>query len=53
LKLTKKLWIAWDCQTQHVVVNQQPRSTMLLVSRLLGEKFVGTPVAERSITSAP
>jgi hypothetical protein len=33
-------------QTQHIVVNQRPRSTLLLVSRLLGEKFAGTPLAE-------
>ena len=32
-------------QTQHIVVNQRPRSTVLLVSRLLGEKFAGTPLA--------
>ena len=33
-------------QTQHLVVNHRPRSSMLLVSRLLGEKFAGTPYAE-------
>ena len=38
-------------QTQHIVVNQRPRSTLLLVSRLLGEKFAGTPLAEHFITS--
>jgi hypothetical protein len=38
-------------QTQHVVVNQRPRSTLLLVSRLLGEKLAGTPLAEHFITS--
>jgi hypothetical protein len=32
-------------QTQHVVVNHRPRSSMLLISRLLGEKFAGTPYA--------
>jgi hypothetical protein len=33
-------------QAQHVVVNHRPRSSLLLVSRLLGEKFVGTPLAK-------
>ena len=32
-------------QAQHLVVNHRPRSSMLLVSRLLGEKFAGTPYA--------
>jgi hypothetical protein len=32
-------------ETQHIVVNQRPRSSLLLVSRLLGEKFAGTPNA--------
>jgi hypothetical protein len=38
-------------QTQHIVVNQRPRSTLLLVSRLLGKKFAGSPLAEHFITS--
>jgi hypothetical protein len=38
-------------QTQHIVVNQRPRSTLLLVSRLLAEKLAGTPLAEHFITS--
>jgi hypothetical protein len=33
-------------ETQHIVVNQRPRSSLLLVSRLLGEKFAGTPNAK-------
>jgi hypothetical protein len=40
-----------DGKTQHIVVNQRPRSSVLLVSRLLGEKFAGTPVAEYFIAS--
>jgi hypothetical protein len=32
-------------QTQHIVVNHRPRSSLLLLSRLLGEKFAGTPYA--------
>ena len=39
-----------DGQTQHIVVNQRPRDTLLLVSRLLGEKFAGTPLASHFIT---
>lgn len=33
-------------QTQHIVVNQRPRDTLLLVARLLAEKFAGTPNAQ-------
>ena len=32
-------------QAQHVVVNHRPRSSLLLVARLMGEKFTGTPQA--------
>src|SRR5262245_51443418 len=33
-------------QTQHVVASYRPRSSLLFFSRLLGEKFAGTPIAE-------
>jgi hypothetical protein len=33
-------------QTQHVVASYRPRSSLLLFSRLLAEKFAGTPIAE-------
>jgi hypothetical protein len=33
-------------QTQHVVVNHRPRSAMLQFSRLMLEKFAGTPHAK-------
>jgi hypothetical protein len=33
-------------QTLHVVGNYRPRSTLLVLSRLLGEKFAGTPAGE-------
>jgi hypothetical protein len=33
-------------QTQHVVASYRPRTSLLLFSRLLGEKFAGTPIAE-------
>jgi hypothetical protein len=33
-------------QTQHVVVNHRPRSSLLLFSRLMGERFAGTPIAK-------
>jgi hypothetical protein len=29
-----------------VVGNYRPRSTLLVLSRLLGEKFAGTPLAQ-------
>ena len=33
-------------QTQHVVASYRPRSSLLHFSRLLGEKFAGTPIGE-------
>ena len=33
-------------QTQHIAANYRPRSSLLLLSRLLGEKFAGSPYAE-------
>jgi hypothetical protein len=33
-------------QTQHVVVNHRPRSSLLFFSRLMLEKFAGTPLAK-------
>lgn len=39
-------------QAQHLVVNHRPRSAVLLLARLCGEKFAGTPLAELFITSA-
>jgi hypothetical protein len=32
-------------QTQHIVVTHRPRSSVLLLSRLMGEKLAGTPYA--------
>jgi hypothetical protein len=32
-------------QGQHIVVNHRPRSSVLLVARLMGDKFAGTPYA--------
>jgi hypothetical protein len=40
-------------QAQHVVVNHRPRSSVLLISRLLGEKFTGTPLAKHFLASEP
>ena len=33
-------------QAQHIVGNYRPRSTLLVLSRLLGENLAGTPYAE-------
>jgi hypothetical protein len=38
-------------QTQHLVASYRPRSSLLLFSRLLGEKFAGTPYAGYFATS--
>jgi hypothetical protein len=40
-------------QTQRVVGNYRPRSTLLLLSRLLGEKFAGTPYGGHFLASEP
>ena len=37
-------------QAQHVVGNYRPRSTLLLLSRLIGERFAGTPIGEHFAT---
>ena len=39
-------------QTQRIVASYRPRSSLLLFSRLLGEKFAGTPYGEQFATSA-
>ena len=38
-------------QTQHVVGNYRPRSTLLLLSRLVGEQLADTPYAEHFLAS--
>ena len=38
-------------QAQHIVGNYRPRSTLLLLSRLIGEKFAGTPIGEHFAAS--
>jgi len=38
-------------QTQHVVASYRPRSTVLLFSRLLAEKFAGTAIGEHFLAS--
>ena len=42
-----------DGQAQNIVGNYRPRSTLLLLSRLIGEKFAGSPIAEHFATSEP
>ena len=37
-------------QTQHVAANYRPRSSLLLLSRLVGEKLAGTPYADYFLT---
>ena len=37
-------------ETQHIVGNYRPRSALLLLSRLIGEHFAGTPYAEHFAT---
>jgi hypothetical protein len=40
-------------KTQHVVASYRPLSSLLLFSRLLHEKFAGSPIAEHFAASAP
>ena len=40
-------------QAQHIVANYRPRTTLLLVSRLVGEHFSGTPHGEHFASSGP
>jgi hypothetical protein len=40
-------------QTQHIVGNYRPRSTLLLLSRLINEHFAGTPYADYFLASEP
>ena len=40
-------------QAQRIVGNYRPRSTLLLLSRLIGEKFAGTPIGEHFAASGP
>jgi hypothetical protein len=38
-------------QTQHLAANYRPRSSLLLLSRLAGEKLAGTPYAKYFVAS--
>ena len=38
-------------KAQHIVVNHRPRSSVLLFARVMGEKYVGTPLAKYFTTS--
>ena len=38
-------------QAQHIVANYRPRSSLLLLSRLVGEKLASTPYAEHFAAS--
>jgi hypothetical protein len=40
-------------QAQHIVGNYRPRSTLLLLSRLIGEHFAGTRYGEHFLASEP
>jgi len=40
-------------QAQHIVGHYRPRSTLLLLSRLAGEHFAGTPIGEHFLASEP
>ena len=39
-------------QAQHIVANYRPRTTLLLVSRLVGEHFAGSPNGEHFASDA-
>jgi len=39
-------------QAQHIVANYRPRTTLLHLSRLIGEQLAATPYGEHFATSA-
>ena len=39
-------------ESQHIVVNHRPRSSLLLLSRLMGEKLAGPPYAKYFLTGS-
>jgi hypothetical protein len=40
-------------QAQHIVASYRPRTTLVQLSRLIGEQLAGTPYGEHFATSAP
>jgi hypothetical protein len=40
-------------ETQHIVVNHRPRSSLLLLSRLMGEKLADTPYSRYFLPASP
>ena len=40
-------------QARHIVANYRPRTTLVHLSRLIGEQLAGTPYGEHFATSAP
>jgi hypothetical protein len=40
-------------KAQHIVANYRPRTTLLRLSRLIGEQLSGTPYGEHFATNAP
>ena len=40
-------------RAQHIVANYRPRSTLLILSRLIGDHFAGTPYGEYFASNAP
>ena len=40
-------------RAQHIVANYRPCTTLLLLSRLIGEHFTGTPYGEHFASGAP
>ena len=40
-------------KAEHLVVNHRPRSSLLLFSRLMGEKFAHTAIGKHFITNEP
>ena len=40
-------------EAQHIVANYRPRTTLVHLSRLIGEQLAGTPYVEHFATSAP
>jgi hypothetical protein len=40
-------------ETQHIIVNHRPRSSLLILSRLMGKKLAGTPYGKYFLADGP
>ena len=51
IAIGKGITTAEPGSAQHIAASYRPRETLLLLSRLVGEHFAGTPIGEHFLTS--